>query len=147
MHDFSYSTSFLGMHKGTIPPSNLSGCKSHLRGSHSVHSRPLSLQWFTIPTDIPGTKCRFRSRSPSPPLKFFFWSHCQQLMTSTVPQTVSSTQVRGTTRRDGDFRKGSNLLNQLCRSKHYNFIPPIPCFWALLFLILLNPSLLENKPK
>lgn len=98
-----------------------------------------------ILTIIPGT--RFTFHSPSPPFKFWFWSDCQQFMTSTVPQTVASTQLRGTTPRGGDFRKDKNLLSQLCHSKHSNMIPPSYMFLSPFMSNSLQPKSSWKKPK
>lgn len=137
MHNFSAALTFWGWIKAQFHLRISLAANPVLRGSDRLFSP--SLQWSISSQSSLGLDLSF-THPPSPPFQFCLWSDCQQFMTCTFPQTVASTQLRGTPPRGVDFRKGKNLLSQLCHSKHYNTISPVLCFWAILCLTLCNPS-------
>lgn len=137
MHNFSAALTFWGWIKARFHLRISLAANPVLRGSDRLFSP--SLQWSISSQSSLGLDLSF-THPPSPPFQFCLWSDCQQFMTCTFPQTVASTQLRGTPPRGVDFRKGKNLLSQLCHSKHYNTISPVLCFWAILCLTLCNPS-------
>ena len=144
MHNFSAALTFWGCIRAQFQL-NLSACKCCLRGSHWVHSHPLYSD-LPFPQTFLGLSLDLGSTHP--PLLSSFAFGC---IVSNSWQTESHKQRHQHNWQeqhnwDGDFRKGRNLLSHLCHSKHNNIIPPILCFWALLYLTLPNPSLLRRNP-